>query len=70
MDPRLMLRCVLTFPALGTVVALAGSREAWLGSALALSPLCQLYLFQVPQTERQRLGLCLEGLTKFESKPE
>lgn len=48
MDPRLMLRCVLTLPALGTVVALAGSREAWLGSALALSPLCQLYLFQVP----------------------
>lgn len=34
MDPRLMLRCVLTLPALGTVVALAGGREAWLGSAL------------------------------------
>ena len=35
------------------------------GVCFALSPLCQ-----VPQAEGQRLGVCLEGLTKFESKPE
>ena len=40
------------------------------GVCSALSPLCQLCLFQVPQAEGQRLGVCLEGLTKFESKPE
>lgn len=52
-------------------MALAGSKEAWPGSAPALSPLCRLlYLFQAPQAEGQRLGVRLQGLTKFESKPE
>lgn len=47
-----MLRCSLSQP-WETVVALAGSGEAWLGSALALTPLSQLYLFQVPGAEGQ-----------------
>ena len=43
-------------------MALAGSREAWPGSAPALSPLCRLlYLFQVPQADGQKLGVSPRG---------